>query len=124
MPNSDVFATGAEEAFESAVNSYTNRDNRQVLWLEYLAYKERLIRQSPSRREYIKSFFDLAKRCLACMPASRALPLQYTKFWDDYEFHNTVCFQLQSVDAGLVQCYFAFTSLGFLFNLSLSFIPR
>ena len=91
VPDSDVYSTGAEEAFESAVNTYTTRENREVLWLEYLAFKERRISKMPNKREGVKSFFDAVKRCLASMPTSRTLPHQVSMYWHDYGFHNKVC---------------------------------
>ena len=91
-PDSNLFSTGVEEAFESAVNAYTTRENREILWLEYLDYKERLIKQSSLQREDVKLLFEVAKRCLACMPSSRALPYQSSIYWDDYSFHNKVEF--------------------------------
>lgn len=99
-----IFGSGTEEAFETAVNNYTTRVNREILWLEYLAYTQRQLCRSAVKRESIKAMFEVATRCLACMPSSRSLPYQPSVYWNDYGFHNQVCIPLFIV---IMMCIFA-----------------
>ncbi|XP_065052847.1 zinc finger C3H1 domain-containing protein-like [Rhopilema esculentum] len=88
--DSPLYTSGAEEAFEIAVNSYTTRENREILWLEYLHFKQRAFTGSSLNDVAIKSLLDSGRQCLACIPSSKSIPYHHNLFWNDYTFHNKV----------------------------------
>ena len=85
-----LYKTAAEEAYETAVNTYTSRENRKIIWIQYLKHKQRQLEISESKAEGFKSLLDIAKRCLVCIPSDTTMPFECNRYWNDFSFHNQV----------------------------------
>ena len=82
-----------DAAFETAVHSPLDRQDIQILWIEYLLYqRSKVLKRDRSSSVQGQSMDELVNRCLMSLSTSSSLPHSSSAVWQDYRFHNQVSY--------------------------------
>jgi hypothetical protein len=76
-----------QAAYESAIYSTGDRHEVKTLWIEYIYYMVRVLKEKLCKSEELHDIFH---KCLTTVPAVTPVLNISSRSWSDYNFHNEV----------------------------------
>ncbi|XP_066910369.1 zinc finger C3H1 domain-containing protein-like [Clytia hemisphaerica] len=87
-PTITLYSSAIDEALESAVHQYTNRENTKKIWASYIEHKLASYDGIEISTKMCNQLIDLLLRCIMAIPSGVNVKENKLVSWKDYAFQN------------------------------------